>query len=278
VDGTQFDNLIKRLSTRPLTRGKALRGLAAGAAALAGVTLATEPGEAKKNHEKEVRICVWSATGGQSKKVDKDKAKKILRRNACARKGSCTGANPCPAGVPTETGTGIVSPIRRDALAGPSNPGFACLDNSGCTADLACIGGTCQACTEDVQCRGGQTCATNQGVCCEGNLTCGENCLTPETVCSAQVPCGRCNQSSGACESSCTTGQPTCAVSRSSGNLTCCATASLCNSNALCCDAPQTKCCANGTSCGLGNNANCASGGASACCSGVCTSNKCVGG
>jgi hypothetical protein len=46
MDGTAFDALIKRLATTPLSRSKAVRGLAATAAALAGATLAAEPGEA----------------------------------------------------------------------------------------------------------------------------------------------------------------------------------------------------------------------------------------
>ena len=46
MDGTRFDGLIKRLAATPVTRATALRGLAAGAATLAGVTLLAEPGAA----------------------------------------------------------------------------------------------------------------------------------------------------------------------------------------------------------------------------------------
>ena len=46
MDGTRFDHLIKRLAATPVTRATALRGLAAGAATLAGVTLLAEPGTA----------------------------------------------------------------------------------------------------------------------------------------------------------------------------------------------------------------------------------------
>ena len=61
MDGTQFDTLAKRLSTTPLTRDKALRGMAAGAAALVGVTLAREPSAAAK--KKKIRICVCAVCG-----------------------------------------------------------------------------------------------------------------------------------------------------------------------------------------------------------------------
>jgi hypothetical protein len=46
MDGTRFDNLIKRLAATPVTRATALRGLAAGAATLAGVTLLAVPSAA----------------------------------------------------------------------------------------------------------------------------------------------------------------------------------------------------------------------------------------
>ena len=123
MDGTTFDDLIKRLSTAPLTRGKALRGLAASAAALAGVSLVVESGGARKNRdEKVVRICLWSVTGGRSKKVEKSKARTILRHNACARKGHCTGTNPCLAGVPATGATGPAGPVGGTGPSGPTGP------------------------------------------------------------------------------------------------------------------------------------------------------------
>ncbi len=52
VDGTQVDDLIKRLATRPLTRSKVLRGLTASAAALAGLPMVfVSPASAKEREE-----------------------------------------------------------------------------------------------------------------------------------------------------------------------------------------------------------------------------------
>jgi hypothetical protein len=294
VDGTQFDNLIKRLSAMPLTRGKALRGLAAGAAALTGVTLATQPGDAKNRHEKEVRICVWSATGGQSKKLDKDKAKKTLRRNACARKGSCSGANPCPTGVPTGTGTGtgIVSPIRRDALPVGSTPvGFACLDNTGCSADLVCFGGTCQACTETPQCRGGQECSIAPGnaggVCCEAGFGCAGACVP---VRCNSLPCNTCDATPGSptigtCVSTCNPTTQTCFTGQ--GTARCCVSAGptveLCNNATVCCSGGNV-CCGGltGNTCKFPAGVDCGGGNQTTkngrCCSNLCnaTTNLCT--
>ena len=89
MDGTQFDTLAKRLSTTPLTRDKALRGMAAGAAALVGVTLAREPSAAAK--KKKIRICVCKSadvTTCQTKQKE-TKAKQILRNKPCAYTGRC---------------------------------------------------------------------------------------------------------------------------------------------------------------------------------------------
>jgi hypothetical protein len=69
VDGTQFDTLIKRLASRSLTRLNALRGLATGAAALAGVTLVTQPSAAKKRNNKDEpkqKVCHCSGPTGAS--------------------------------------------------------------------------------------------------------------------------------------------------------------------------------------------------------------------
>src|SRR5918993_154166 len=62
MDGTRFDNLIKRLATRPMTRATALRGLAASAAALTGVSILAGAGEARNNNnnnnnERKRKVC-----------------------------------------------------------------------------------------------------------------------------------------------------------------------------------------------------------------------------
>ena len=57
MDGIQFDTVAKMFATTPLTRGRALRSMAAGVAALVGVRLSAEPGTAKKK-EKDPALCL----------------------------------------------------------------------------------------------------------------------------------------------------------------------------------------------------------------------------
>jgi hypothetical protein len=186
MDPTTFDALIKRLATTPLTRAHALRGLAASAVALAGVRLATEPGTANKQNrdEKEVRVCLWSAAGGRSKKVERSKAKQILRRNACARKGRCSGTNPCPAGVPVAGPGGPAGPTGPAGPAGPAGPGAALV----CPAQ-------CPAC---------QTCNPATGQCEVCPLNC-EFCFTladRSTVCGGDAQAITCDVQEGGCTTS----------------------------------------------------------------------------
>jgi hypothetical protein len=130
MDGTQFDRLIKRLATTPLTRVQTLRSLAASAAALAGVTLVAEPGAARKrnnNDEPKRKVCHCSGPTGAScrtLKKEKSKVKKHLRKHVCDYKGRCQGFSGCR----------------------------QCLDNGGCTGGQVCVDGACQNCVSDQQC------------------------------------------------------------------------------------------------------------------------------
>jgi len=183
MDGTQFDTLIKRLATTPVTRGSVLRGLVASVASLVGVPLAAEPGAAheKKKDEPKRRVCLWSSTGGRTKKVARDQRRKILRRNPCARKGRCSGTNPCAAGTPVPAaGTPV-----------PPPPGFTCTPNQPCTgtnAGLGCTeaGTACVACTASSNC-GGQVCLNGR---CQGGPPCPDDadCCNPENA--TCVSCG----------------------------------------------------------------------------------------
>jgi len=136
VDGTQFDTLIKRLATRSLTRWNALRGLATGAAALAGVTLVTQPGAARKrnnNDESKRKVCHCSGPTGAScrtLKKEKSKVKRHLKKHNCDYKGGCQGFSGCR----------------------------QCLNNEGCTGGQACVDGACQDCISDAQCGTGFEC------------------------------------------------------------------------------------------------------------------------
>jgi hypothetical protein len=181
MDGTQFDTLIKRLSATPLTRATALRGLAASAATLAGVRLTEEPGAAKKNKkdENEVRICLWSASGGRSKKVERSKAKTILRRNACARKGRCSGTNPCPAGVPASGATGLTGPA---GPAGPAGPGAGLVCPALCPFCEICnpATGQCEACPANCN-----FCSTLY----DRSTVCGESVATSCVPCTTSADC-----------------------------------------------------------------------------------------
>jgi hypothetical protein len=93
VDGTQFDTLVKRLSTTTLSRSTALRGLAASVAAFAGVTLTAEPGAAEER-----KICHCedeSRTSCETITVGKKAARRHLRDHDCDYRGKCTGVSGC---------------------------------------------------------------------------------------------------------------------------------------------------------------------------------------
>jgi hypothetical protein len=106
MDDLRFDALITWLATTRLTRLTALRGLAASAAALTGVGRLAEAagakgghGRKKNRHEKKTRLCVCQsgdATTCTGQRKAKPKANKILKRNACAYKGTCqAGVSGC---------------------------------------------------------------------------------------------------------------------------------------------------------------------------------------
>jgi hypothetical protein len=190
VDGPRFDTLIKQFSTSRVTRAHAVRGLAASVAALAGITLTEEPGAAKgdKKDEPQRRVCLWSRTspGGKTKKVDKDKRKKILRRNDCARKGRCRGTNPCFAPAPECT---------TDAHC----PANEICENTACVAEECSI--------PEKACPGGDTCLQVGGA--HGRCVPIGNCLGDPIV-PGQVPNeGQCNDSDD-CASCCCTEEHVC--------------------------------------------------------------------
>lgn len=103
MDGTQFDTLIKRLSATPLTRGKALRRLAASAAILAGVTLTEELGTAADKRKKKRRrrrrpVCHCTSAAAEScstRKLNREGRTRLLASNPCAYGGPCLGFSGC---------------------------------------------------------------------------------------------------------------------------------------------------------------------------------------
>jgi hypothetical protein len=137
MDGTQFDRLIKRLATRPVTRSTALRGLATGAGALAGVIVVTPPSAAKKrnnnNDEPKRKVCHCSGPTGAScrtLKKEKSKVQRHLKKHDCDYNGKCQGFSGCR----------------------------QCLNNDGCTGGQVCVDGACQDCLSDAQCGAGFDC------------------------------------------------------------------------------------------------------------------------
>jgi hypothetical protein len=102
VDGTQFDTLVKRLSTTTLSRSTALRGLAASIAAFAGVTVGAEPGAAE---ERKICHCPGTIVADcRTLKLTKKKAKRHLNQHACDLEGRCNGVSGCPPGSCKELG------------------------------------------------------------------------------------------------------------------------------------------------------------------------------
>jgi hypothetical protein len=101
MDGTRFDTLIKRLATTPLTRAQTLRGLAASAAALAGVTLLADSGAAADGggrRRRRRRVCDCENANPNTctnRRLKRRAARRLLRSNACAYKGGCTGVSGC---------------------------------------------------------------------------------------------------------------------------------------------------------------------------------------
>jgi hypothetical protein len=162
VDDTTFDTLIKRLATTRLTRLQTLRGLAAGGvAALTGMSLLGEEGEAKKNNPKKRKVCLCSPASCTTKRV-KNRAR-VIRRNApCAYKGKCTSFNPCAAAVTTPVPLAPLVPV------------LECTSNAECDGQL-CIGNECvggEACESDTECPSPLECIEDE----EGD----ERCLLPD--------------------------------------------------------------------------------------------------
>ena len=172
MDGTRFDHLIKRLAATPVTRATALRGLAASAAALAGVTLLAEPDSAAAagKRRRRRRVCDCASADPNTctnRRLKRRAARRLLRSNACAYKGRCqTGVSGCAAvGCDPRNPTGScpegqICDSRAICVAG-------CIGQNGtrgsCPAEQVCVNGQCQTgpvCTP--------ACNRNQ-VCCPSN-------------------------------------------------------------------------------------------------------------
>jgi hypothetical protein len=203
MDGSRFDQWARWLVTRSDRRGV----LAASVAALAGATLATESGTAKKNNKNEntrkVCVCGTDGTVGscQTKKVKADKVKKLLRSNPCASKGACQGRNPCATQTPAQTPSGCTPNCDRK-VCGDDGCGGRC---GTCSPDLVCADGRCASscpggqkvcdsnCIPNNQCCTNRDCPASSPTCCGGAclnvLTDERNCGTCGTRCSVNEHC-----------------------------------------------------------------------------------------
>jgi hypothetical protein len=165
MDGTTFDNLIKRLATTPLSRSNALRGLAASAAALAGVTLAAEPGAAKGKR----KVCHCTdekSTSCKTIEVGRKAAKRHVKRHDCDYRRECKGFSGC------------------------------CLANTlGCTTNTQCCSGFCG----DGTCRPAGSCVAQGAACNDANTATSDNCCTGECLDSLCRPTGSCKEIGEGC-------------------------------------------------------------------------------
>jgi hypothetical protein len=150
MDRSQFDTLITRLASTPLTRAMALRGLAAGAgAALIGVSLTANDAGADRKKPKKVKICHRGddfAILGTTKKLEKTKMRQHLKKHSADYRGQCTETITVPGSAPAP-GPGPGS--------GPAPVPGGCTGNADCPGRI-CIGGVC---------RGGEACTTEGAEC-----------------------------------------------------------------------------------------------------------------
>jgi hypothetical protein len=221
MDGTRFDTLIKRLAITPLTRTTALRGLVASVAALAGVTLAREPGAAK-NKRKVCHCTDEKSTSCKTLQVGRKAARKHVKKHACDYKGKCEGFSGCcfDSNVSCTTDSQCCSDECGDGVCRPAqcaSIGESCASLSCCTG--TCIEGACRV----------------PGSCILQGASCGVG--TPEPCCSGVCNTGGAGPTADRC-ALCRTGGATC-----TGTTTCCAprtcTAAL---DTLCCSIATEPC------------------------------------
>ena len=208
MDGIQFDTVAKMFATTPLTRGRALRSMAAGVAALVGVRLSAEPGTAKKK-EKKIQLCVCASadvTTCQNKNKPKSKAKKILQNKPCSYTGRCrVGVSGCIGCAPA------------------NNTQATCLAGQLCNAGATCVAGCTGTTNPQGSCPSGQNCVIvsgqTTGQCqnavlgCTGEGTQG-SCLSGQIcVSSICIPAGCLNPANTQCSSN----QVCCPVGSASG-------------------------------------------------------------
>jgi hypothetical protein len=180
VDGHQFDALTLRLTSIRLTRGGALRGMVAGALALAGMTPVTNEASARK---KKSKVCHCGDTAGatcSTMTVKKKQRKMHLTTHQCDYMGACRGNITACAAAPIIVDGGHLGDDCTNTNPCASNSGLECvagfcvptdLGNT-CTNNGECSTGRCEsgAC---VECPAASVCETTSGAqCCSLSASC----------------------------------------------------------------------------------------------------------
>jgi hypothetical protein len=185
MDSTRFDALARIFASRRPRRAAlpllAVLGL--------GLVDAGGVGTAKKKDEKAIRICVCADANPstcKTQKRDKSKAKKTLRRNACAYKGRCTGVSGCAA-----------------FGCDPRNPTGSCQAGQICNPQAICVAGCIGTNGSQANCPVGQICVIGAGQTtgqCRTGPVCTPVC-NPNQVCCppGTLKAGKCQGDENAC-------------------------------------------------------------------------------
>ncbi len=150
MDGSKFDELIKRLSMKRVNRLTALRGLAVGAVAgLTGVDFGAEEVEAARSGKckQNPGECQTCKRGNCRRKRN---GKKRCNRGKIQSKANGTpcSVGTCQNGVCQSSGTTTTTTTSANQ----------CTGNAQCAQFQACVSGRCQACTSFNQCAAGEVC------------------------------------------------------------------------------------------------------------------------
>ena len=185
MDGPRFDKLTQRLASTRLTRGSALRGLAASTLTLAGMTTVAD--EATAGKKKPYCDCPDATSMCTNARAGKKARRLYLQSHPCSYKGTCQGTgshNPC------ERAGAFIS-LDMDLLGASCTPGGGeCGTESGlecgdlntcvpfsfvgdtCQGDVTCTSGRCDV-MECVLCPDSDICETgNFPLCCVVDATC----------------------------------------------------------------------------------------------------------
>jgi hypothetical protein len=139
MNGTRFNEEIKRLAATRLSRAGVLRGLGAGALAALLAAVGIMPAEAKKKKKKPVCLCPTAEATSCTEKHAKIAKVRKLATQACNYQGRCrpgkTGAQClCP------TGQTLCGTTCADLQTDPANCGVC---GTVCAAGQACVSASC---------------------------------------------------------------------------------------------------------------------------------------